>query len=65
MPKYVLLMSRTTMQVSIYQSSEQQSSRVLIGSGNLEYASNSLFCDRSQDGVSFRDIFERRNLSDK
>ena len=38
MPTYVLLMSRTTMQVSIYQSSEQQSSRVLIGSGNLEYA---------------------------
>ena len=48
MPTYILLMSRTTMQVSIYQSSEQQSSRVLIGSGNLEYASNSLFCDRSQ-----------------
>ena len=25
----------------------------------------SLFCDRSEDGVSFRDIFGRRNLSDK
>ena len=25
----------------------------------------SLFCDRSQDGFSFRDIFGRRNLSDK
>ena len=24
-----------------------------------------LFCDRSQDGVSFREIFGRRNLSDK
>ena len=24
-----------------------------------------LFCHRSQDGVSFRDIFGRRNLSDK
>ena len=26
---------------------------------------NSLFCDRSQDGVSFPDISGRRNLSDK
>ena len=25
----------------------------------------SLFCDKSQDGVQFRDIFGRRNLSDK
>ena len=25
----------------------------------------SLFCDHSQDDVSFRDIFERRNLSNK
>ena len=37
MPTYVLLMSRAIMQIIIYQISEQQSSRVLIGSGNLEY----------------------------
>jgi len=42
-------------------------SRVLIGSRNSEYPwlFTVLFCDWSQDGVSFEDIFERRNFCDK
>ena len=51
--------------ISIHQISEWEFSRVLIGSRNSEYAGFSLFCDRSQDGVLLRDIFERQNLTDK
>ena len=32
---------------------------------NRNILGSSLFCDRSQDGVSFREIFRTRNLRDK
>ena len=48
---------------SFKQISRSQFSRVLIGSRKSECLGYSLFCDRSQDGVSFRDIF--RNMKFK
>ena len=51
--------------ISIYQINELQFSLVLNGSRNSEYPWLFTVCNRSQNGVSFRDISGRRNLCDK
>ena len=51
--------------ISIYRIGELQFSRVWLAPVTRNILGYSLFCDRSQDSISFRDIFGRRNLSDK
>ena len=43
--------------MSIYHISEQQFSRLRLAPVTHNVLGYSLFCDRRQDGVSFRDIF--------